>query len=377
MKKIAILTQPLHTNYGGTLQAYALQKVVNAMDADVVTLNYQWKQRSFFRLILSILKSHLLNRVEKFPFFLKEKIVREKYHTEFIEKNINRSEILLSENDLLKHFNESNYDAVIVGSDQVWRVEYSPNINNFFLNFVDDTTKKIAYAGSFGIDEWQFSSEKTAQIKKWLEKFDAISVREDSAVTLFKKHLGLDVKHVLDPTLLLSKNDYEQLIEIKPKFNNKIFTYMLDNSDQKISIITKISDKLGLETFKKQPEKIYKTEFFVKNEEEYVYPKIEDWLSSFRDSSFIITDSFHGTVFSIIFNKPFIAIANSERGSARFTSLLRKFNLESRLITNYEDFDESLIDEDIDFDEVNKQLYILRESSINFINNALLFNAEI
>ncbi|NNH38940.1 polysaccharide pyruvyl transferase family protein [Acinetobacter terrae] len=365
--KVAILTQPLHTNYGGTLQAYALQTIVKSVGAEVVTLNYQTKPKFFLRFLLSVIKSFVLNRKDKFPLLSSEKLVIEKYHTEFIKKHINRSEIILSELDLIKHFNNTEYDAIIVGSDQVWRVEYSPNIDNFFLNVYTGSAKRISYAASFGIDEWQFTPEKTSEIETWLGKFDAISVREDSAVTLCKNYLNLKAYHVLDPTLLLTKEYYLNLIKKSPQKDTGIFTYILDSSQEKNNIVANISKKLGLNTFQNQPIKKFKTNFFIKKEDDYVYPKIEDWLAAFRDASFIITDSFHGTVFSIIFNKPFITVANRERGVARFSSLLKIFNLEHRLISSLDQLTNDLILSNIDFNEVNTILDHERENSLQLL----------
>ncbi len=369
--KVAIMTQPLHTNYGGTLQAYALQVIVKSTGAEVTTLNYQSKPKNLLRFILSVFKSLFLKRKEKFPFLSNEKIMVEKYHIAFIEKYIKRSETILSELDLIQHFNSSEYDIIIVGSDQVWRVDYSPNIDNFFLNFYQGPAKKISYAASFGIDEWQFSLEKTVNIKKWLESFDVISVREDSAVALCKQYLNLDCQHVLDPTLLLSKEHYENLIIDIPKQDKGIFTYILDSSEEKENIVEKISKNLELTIFNNQPIKKFKTSLFIKNENEYIYPKIEDWLVAFRDASFVVTDSFHGTVFSIIFNKPFITVANSQRGSARFNSLLKLFNLEDRLVTSIESFDQKIIYEKIQYHEINKILENEKNKSLDFILKGL------
>lgn len=371
MKKVAILTQPLHTNYGGTLQAYALQKTLRDMGGEVVTLNYQWKQKGFGRYILVVIKNHLLNRKEKFPFLPKEQEFREKNHRKFIEENIVRSEVIFSEEDLLRYFREHSYDVVIVGSDQVWRVEYSPNIDHFFLNFLKKPIKKIAYAASFGVDSWQFSPEKTQKIKQWLSDFEMLSVREDSGVNLCKDYLDIHAQHVLDPTLLLDKKDYINLIQKFSNNDNSIFTYILDGNSEKNKIIHHISNKLNLLTFKKQPDKTYKTELFVSDENKYVYPKIEEWLCAFRDASFVVTDSFHGTVFSIIFNKPFIAISNSERGTVRFQSLLKIFGLEHRLISCYENLDDTLIFEKIDYSSINDKLEIERNKSLSFIKSAL------
>lgn len=370
--KVAILTQPLHTNFGGTLQAYALQQVVSSLNNEVVTIDYHWKQRSFLVHILAVIKSHVLNRKEKFPFFEKEKQLREKNHQAFIKSKINRSEIILSEPELLAHFDKNQYDTVIVGSDQVWRVEYSPNIDNFFLNFVDNSTRKIAYAASFGVDTWQFDEDKSKQIKVFLNQFKAISVREDSAKQLCKKHLDLEVENVLDPTLLLNQEDYLNLIEDIPVVRSRgIFRYILDSSNDKELIVSSIKDKYHLSTFTMQPKKIYKTEFLMKNPEDYIYPKIEEWLSAFRDAKFIITDSFHGTVFSIIFNKPFISIANSERGATRFSSLLKLFNLENRLVSSINGIDDNLLSQEINYDKVNLILQLERERSLRFLISAL------
>lgn len=369
-QKVAILTQPLHTNYGGTLQAYALQKTIKDMGVDVVTLNYQWKTRNGFRFILAVIKNHLLNRKEKFPFLPKEQILREQNHRKFIEKNIVTSKVIFSEDELLRHFKEENYDSVVVGSDQVWRVEYSPNIDNFFLNFLDDSIRKIAYAASFGLDTWQFTPEKTAQIKNWLEKFDVVSVREDSASVLCKEFLDIQAEHVLDPTLLLTKEHYTKLIEDIPVMEKGVFTYILDKSREKDQIVNLVSDKFKLKTFTKQPIKNNKTELFITNEQEYVYPKIEEWISAFRDASFIVTDSFHGMVFSIIFNKPFIAVANKERGNSRFISLLSWLDLEYRLVNTIEEItDKHFITPE--FDRINDIIKKKRELCKNLIFKGL------
>lgn len=373
MKKVAILTQPLHTNYGGTLQAYALQSVITKMGCNVTTIDYQSKNKGIIRLILSIVKSHLLNRVEKYPFFLKEKNIKESQHMKFIHKNIKRSEVIYSEEVLSKHFKASKYDTVVVGSDQVWRVEYSPNIDNFFLNFIDGSIQKIAYAASFGLNKWQFSPAKTEHIKNWLNQFDAISVREGSALDLCKEYLNIKVKHVLDPTLLLEKEDYLDLIKNVPKENNHIFTYILDETSEKCEIVNEISEKLNLSTFKKQPKKLYKTSLFVSDNEDYIYPKIEEWLGAFRDSKLIITDSFHGTVFAIIFNKPFISIVNKDRGTARFESLLSLLGISDRLVCSENTIDEKLLCLEMDYTEINQKLKNLRVDSLKWLNDSLKF----
>ncbi|MGA6878195.1 polysaccharide pyruvyl transferase family protein [Acinetobacter sp. AND/436] len=376
-KKIAILTQPLHVNFGGTLQAFALQKTLISMGYEVETLNYQWKKISDLKKLLSVLKHKILSNRQVYPFFEKELEVLKSEHIRFIDSNINYSPILYSIEEIKKYFNSKDFDAVIVGSDQVWRVAYSPRIESFFLDFLSDKKgiKKIAYSASFGIDEWQFDTEKTLEIKSLLYQFNAVSVRESSAVSLCQQYLNIKVKHTLDPTLLLEAREYLKLLnsqQIDSKNIGKIFVYILDRNESKKKIIKSISKKLGKETFYNQPGKTVKEGFFIKDLDLYIYPPIENWIKSFTEADFIVTDSFHGTVFSIIFNKPFISIVNKERGASRFESLLKQLGLMNRMVNVSSEISDDLIHDKIDYELVNKKLIDLKRKSINFLKEALV-----
>ena len=375
-KKIAILTQPLHVNFGGTLQAFALQKTLIGMGYQVETLNYQWKKISGLRKVLSVLKQKILSNRKVYPFFEKELKIINSEHQNFIENNINYSPILYSNEELKNYFEDNSFDAVIVGSDQVWRVAYSPRIESFFLDFLSDKKgiKKIAYSASFGIDEWQFNTEKTLEIKSLLHKFNAISVRENSAVDLCQQYLDVEVRHTLDPTLLLEAKEYLKLLNFKQNESNnsgKIFVYVLDRNESKQKIINSISKKLDKEVFHNQPAKHAKESYFVGNLEPYIYPSIEGWIKSFCDADYIITDSFHGTVFSIIFNKPFISIVNKERGASRFESLLSQLDLTNRMVNDVFEISNELIYDKIDYELVNRKLVDLKSKSINYLNKSL------
>lgn len=376
-KKIAILTQPLHTNFGGTLQAFALQNTLINMGYKVETLNYDWQKYSDLKKILSSLKHKILSNKKTFPFFENELQVIRAEHKKFIQKNINYSESLYTQQDLKDYIECQNFDAVIVGSDQVWRVAYSPRIESFFLDFLTkrDDIRKIAYSASFGIDEWQFNEVKTLEIKKLLKKFNTVSVREKSAVNLCKQYLDRDVKHTLDPTFLLEKKEYLKLLNSEQqgvKNLGKIFVYVLDKSESKEKIINNISERLDKEIFYNQPKKNTKESYFIKNLEHYIYPSIEGWIKSFSDADFIVTDSFHGTVFSIIFNKPFISIINKERGASRFESILGQLNLTHRIVTDVSEISGELLFDKIDYEIVNKKLLDLRHESIEFLKASLV-----
>lgn len=375
-KKIAILTQPLHTNFGGTLQAYALQKVLKNMGYNVETINYRSKEASDLRKLLSAFKQ-FFKCSDIFQFNSKQLEKIQAQHKKFISSYINLSVEINNVDQLSTYFLDKKIDAVVVGSDQVWRAEYSPRIESYFLDFLekDKVIKKISYAASFGLEKWCFSQELTLKLAEHAGNFHSISVRENSAVGLCKQNLNVAAQQVLDPTLLLDRNDYIKLLNNnEPKNNNKIFRYILDMTEHKQNIVNKISEQLGgKQVFINQPLKKHKDKFILNDSDlsDYVYPSIESWLQSFNDADFIITDSFHGTVFSIIFNKPFVSIKNKERGNSRFESLLKIFGLEDRLITDATDLDVNKL-ADIDFEKVNQIRKQKVKESLDWLKKALV-----
>lgn len=372
MKKIAILTLTPTINYGGILQAYALQKVLKKLGHEVITINRKNKTRSKLRSTFSTLKNQLTSNIKgSNRLYLSQKQLQfvSRHSTAFIKKNINLTKPIDTNYKIETHFKNNYYDTVIVGSDQTWRPHYSPNIYDFYLDFLkNDTTRRLAYASSFGVGNWEYSSEETDKCKKLLSKFDAISVRETSGIDLCKNHLDMDAELVLDPTLLLDRNEYIDLFKSLdlPDNKNKLYTYILDRTEDKKNIVNTISKKLELVEFKNQPKKSFLNSKS-KNIEDYAYPPVEGWLKAFHDSEFIITDSFHGTVFSIIFNKQFISIPNIERGVDRFTSILKHFDLEHRMVFYPNEITDNLLNDTIDYNVVNPKLENLKTHSFNFL----------
>jgi len=357
--KIAILTQPLHNNYGGLLQAYALQKVLKGVGHDVWTVDIQFKRSLPGRLkglIGRVIRRFILQQQIPVQPNENEKKIIAQHTSRFVKENIKTTERISSVRQI-HQLNKYEFDAYIVGSDQVWRPCYSP-VSTFFLDFLNgnEKVKRIAYAASFGVDTWEFSPKLTERCKKLAPQFDAISVREDSGVTLCKEYLGVDATHVLDPTLLLEKEDYIALIEKDqtPAKPNSLMVYVLDQTPEKTRIIEKVRNQLGLEINSVMPKKSYNKESR-ETIADCIYPSVTQWLRGFMDAEFVVTDSFHGTVFSIIFNKPFIVIGNESRGMSRFISLLKKLKVEDRLIFPNR-LTEELITNPIDWDEVNSIL---------------------
>ena len=362
MKKIGVLTLPLKGNYGGVLQAFALTTFLknNGFDAYLVDRQWNQKKKNISYYIQKIIFHHLvIGKVKKFT-----------------NKWIHPKTFEIRSQEMMKELNNEGFDAFVVGSDQVWRVEHTSGVkNNYFLDFVDDKkVKKIAYAASFGKDSVDGDEEKLKEISELLKDFNAISVREESGVKICSDIFNVEAKQVLDPVLLLNSNDYIQIIDkSSSKLKNTLTTYVLDASVVNNNIINDVSKKLNLDAvsinYKKDPALLLKNkslDFY-----NYIYPSVSNWLRGFRDAEFIVTDSFHGTVFSILFKKQFLVIGNEKRGLARFNSILGKLGLLDRLITRKNPYNVEMLSKKIDYERVYKVLESEKTFSKNFIINAL------
>lgn len=373
MKHILILSQHLHINYGGLLQAYALQKTVKDLGFEPATNSVLLKdmQKSIIKKILDFCS----NKTKKvIKVVLGHNVMTaEKY--KIISRNTQRFINQFIQTDQITKLSDAaveKYDIVLVGSDQVFRKKYSP-VTEYFLNGLKNRNDKIklTYAASFGIDDLSDWTNKEITICKTLApKFKAISVREDSGVDIFKNVFNTHADLVLDPTLLLEKKDYEKILDEEDSVGNSnvLMCYVLDKSPQKTQIINQIKQKTRLDLLEVMPEQIFNKN--TKDIEKCIYPSVSKWIAGFRDANFVVTDSFHGTVFAIIFNKPFVCIGNKERGLSRFTSLLKIFGLENRLVFSPEDFSDKLL-EGIDYEKVNSIKKQWQEKSITFLKDNL------
>lgn len=374
--RIGILTLPLHTNYGGILQAYALQTILERMGHEVVVFDKShhrslplWKRPMCYS--KRFLQKYFLNKPVR--------IFEEQYHNRiypvisqctqvFIDKYIHRQSI-----NQFCSLNPADYDAIVVGSDQVWRICYftsgfSTSIENAFLKFAENwNIRRISYAASFGTDEWEYPFKDTINCGKLLHRFDAVSVREDSGIKLCHEYFNIDnVRHVLDPTMLLDVDDYIRLFQSEntPESQGTLLSYILDETDEKTKLIEKIALQNSLIPFRVNS----KVESLDTPLNECIQPPVEQWLRGFYDTKFVVTDSFHACVFSILFRKPFIVYGNKGRGLSRFYSLLSLFGLENRLITS---IDSLGVLSEIDYDKVSKKIHDMKIYSISFIESAL------
>lgn len=378
--KIGILTQPLHNNYGGLLQNYALQQVLKGMGHEVETLDWKtktepvkewlwgWKQRMLW------LKDKTVERPRYQPTGRELLVMSQNTHR-FIEKYIS---VCPQKATTVEEFGRigrtHGYEAYVVGSDQVWRPSYSPLLPAMFLSFaVNNDVKRLAYAASFGTSTWEFSPEMTNQCANLVKKFDLVTVREKSGVVLCHEHLGVEATHVLDPTMLLDKEDYIRVVEEErePKSAGTLFHYILDPSEEKKALVESVATSEGLNPVTIMPkcQAENRTKWDVKNRiEDCVFPSVTSWLRGFMDAKMVIVDSFHGAVFSIIFNKPFWVIANAGRGNSRFESLLKLYGLEERMISPGNEFD---LTKEIDWMRVNAIREKEKNRCIDLLRNSL------
>ena len=375
--RIAIVTLPLHTNYGGILQAYALQTVLEQMGHKVEHLQPRvefpklhpiWKMPLVWckRLYRKYIKGE-----SRLPIFTHPlKWIRKKTDV-FIIENVKCRYIDQKEWNICM---QGGYDVVIFGSDQVWRPLYAYPKTKYFGSFcIDSNVKKIAFATSFGTDVNEYSKELQNECAELLKDFVAVSVRENSAVDMCKTMFGVNAKHVLDPTLLLPKDEYIRLFQNKktPKSDGDLVISVLDESPEISAFVQKISEIGGLVPFRTNSKV---EDYYDAPITECQQPPVERWLRSFYDAELVITDSFHACVFSIIFSKPFICIGNKKRGSARFESLLSMFGLEDRLVTSFDDFEARKEDlmKGIDYGRVYAILKEKRKESMDFLQKSLM-----
>lgn len=328
-----------HTNnYGALLNCYALQESIKKLGLTPKVINYivPRAQQNFDNSLSDI----------------------------FAQKYLQLTRLCTSKEEL-ESLNEGT-SIFVAGSDQIWRYKYSywQGKNIFQLNFAKTTAKKIAYAASFGTDKFEGGQLDTALAKYYMQRFDAISVREDDGVDICRRTFDVAATHVLDPVFLPEIKDWNKLIDNSNcKDKDFIASYVLDKSAHTDKLIDMAGKKTGIK----------KTVNMVNAQgNKNCKQNVEDWLYAIKNCRFFITDSFHGACFAIIFNKPFICLANICRGYSRFKSLFKIFGLENRCILNADDIENNRdLFGEIDYAAVNAVLKAEKERSLNWLKKAL------
>lgn len=364
--KAGVITFHSAHNFGASLQTWALQRVLKNNHIEAYVINYHppiiddlynpLKGKEGISKKLAELKLHYNN-----PRSLK----RYKNYTHFINTQF---DLLGDYTDYQELADASlELDAYIVGSDQVWNSEHIGGFDPaYFLDFAGPGKKKISYAASIGRD--YLLPIYHDRIRNSLKSFTSISVREKSAVKPVKALADRQVDIVLDPTLLLPKEDYEA-IKTVPEINEKyIFVYMMEHSPEVIAFANRVSTATGLPIIQRRPGKLFK------NEISSCYTSAPgDFLGLIENAEYVITNSFHGTVFSIIYETPFVSMLHSNTGS-RTVDLLSSLELESHLLYSKEDFKDFWQFQIQEPEKLRKRILELREFSLAFLFDALYNN---
>jgi len=362
---VGVLTLPLNRNNGGCAQAYALMEVLRQLGHKPVLINRRPRPHGFKPGADNPDAPLIHDTLELRPEFPTRQFVADYispatkpfYTTEDLEDVIDRLDL----------------DAIVVGSDQVWRPKFAMALlMDFFLQFVPggSKTRRISYAASYGAPKWEFSEDETREAGRLLKSFDAVAVREDNAVEQTKKHFDVDAEHVLDPTMLLCAEHYIKTFSLDTRHadGDRLFGYILSDNDDKVHVIDAFAERLSLTAYAANG---LPFDADAKGGGTGGDTSVEGWFASFHKASFVVTDSFHGVAFSIIFNKPFVAYGNPARGLARFTSVLKLFGLEDRLILKSRNMDVEKLVAPIDWDTVNARREALKAQSLDFLVAAL------
>ena len=360
MDNVGIITFHCSYNYGSALQAYALQTFIESLGFNVKIIDFVMKkdfeQYKLFRTSLYRRQIKSLGAdVIFFPYHLKRKIsfetfVRRKMH--LTEKRYFLCKELTELNDV--------FDVFICGSDQIWNIDCTHGIEPaYFLAFANESKKKIAYAPSLA--HTKFETDSKDELKKLLNKFDAISVREESTVPYLQSITKQKIETVLDPTLLLNKNDYLKLIDDNFSGGKYIFAYLLEGNKELIQYCEKLKKKTGFQLYYLSS----KVNCGFNGGKNLFGISPEKFLRYIYQAEYVITNSFHATVFSILFNTQFCTFPTM-KSSARMVDLLEKLDIQNRIFSLNFDMENK-----INYKEVEVKLEKLRSSSILFLKNAL------
>ncbi len=361
-KKCGIFTISNAKNYGSVLQAYALKKSCLKYIDEVYVINYINKK---IKKEYSLIKFQGNNIKEKLLSFIKCLIILP-YSIKKSNKFRNFSKNYLN---LTKKYYEKNlntkypiFDKYIVGSDQVWNSKVTSGLREaYLLNFIKDSEKKITYAAS--ISNPDISLEDIKKLKESLSSFKNISVREKSTKEMLAQN-GINSVVSIDSTMLLEKDDWDNLLKNKKeKYDKYIFVYAFENDKLLKSIVEDLSQKCNLKVISFDIKKKYKNSygnFYASGPEDFIY--------LIKNAEFIVTNSFHATVFSIIYEKEFFSIPFKNR-TDRVTELLNKLNIKDRIIVSYDDYKK--INKTINYNSVKETLNLLKKESLKYLEDSL------
>lgn len=355
MNSVGIMTFHFCDNYGAALQCFALRKVINSFEgyqAEVINFNSNWK-----------------------PGWFTEEDIQEKYidkleiYKKFQKKYLGVKEPVIYDKEMIS----KDYDYYVAGSDQIWNPSFNFFNTAYFLDFAPSEAVKIAYAASIGMPV-ETAKNYSDIFKNKIKNLDFIGIREKTHKDFIQGFTEKKVESVLDPTLLLNKEDYEEIVEKKKDSEKFIFLYFLKHDTTApivLSFVNMLSRKYNLKVIHSFVE--VPTNSINKENESFYFEGPKDFLWYIKNAEIVVTNSFHGTVFSILYGKPFYTYVVKSM-SSRVVDLLQCLGLENRIIKGYKKLSE--VDFNIDYSEAYRKLEVERKKSIRFLKKALNYKNE-
>jgi hypothetical protein len=341
--KIGVLTLPFNINYGGILQCYALCTYLKKQGHEPVVLQ---------REAISALKLWVKTALCKVGLF---KYIDGTYGVgelirPFVKAHLNCTPVVNATWKLERLCKQHALDAVLVGSDQVWRREFALKFGyDNFLDFVPSGMPKVSYAASFGLSDWGYTPSETERIKKLLAEFKGVSVREEEGVALCSEYLGVEAQWHIDPTLLLEAKDYERVSSPRLIAEKYVFVYWLGDEGA-IAPVLKKYEKEGVRVCQ------------INLRSNACLPSVGDWLSYIKYAVMVVTDSFHGIVFSMIFNTPFHVFCNQAGGFGRIQSLFKALQIQHKISDG---------EAAVDYSALNNRIKVLQAEACDYLKSVL------
>lgn len=352
--KIALLTIWHVENYGAELQAYATCRILTELGHDVTIIDFRENEHpneSFKNKLARSISSCTLSHFKFAKFWKKYFPNKTRHYRSYEELKATPPEA----------------DLYLVGSDQVWNYKITAEkAEAFFLTFGSDDMKRASYASSFGMDKWNASEQLSSIAKRMLNKFSAVSCRETSGIKILKEQFNIDATEVLDPTMLF--DEYFGLNSQNVMENKSLAYYPLSTNNELETFSIDLARKLGL-----YPNNINK-KVLITNTIAWNRPSVYKWVEGIARASLVVTPSFHGLVFSLLFRKQFIIINNNinQERKVRMTDLLNKLGLENRY---FDSIDSAKVakpwEQTINYDNVYPKLLQMRSASINYLHKML------
>lgn len=347
--KIGLLTFHHSTNIGAMMQTYATCRALKELEHEVVIVDVRQPEpraHGIKKLIVDVIYFKRDMDVDRFKRNFYPLLTRRYYSVEELRND------------------PPIVDCLVVGSDQTWNPDISKEMAMaYYLDFGPNSVKRISYASSFGLNEWPKDSPITANVQAALDHFCCLSVRESSGIEILEKQFGKQGKVVVDPTMLFS--DYEELTGKIPQ-RNEVVCYKLNRTPEFYENIGVVKKKTGISL------RLLNNSFPVKGLRYTYPPSVSEWIRRIGGAKMVVTDSFHGTVFSLLYKRNFVAIKNHNGKDSRILDLLESVGLKNRAfdsVSSLNNNDSWL--EPINYSGVSDKIEKMREHSWDYLRSAL------